>query len=341
MEKTKLGRTGLMVTRSSIGALPVQRLSVEEGAKLMRAAYEGGINFFDTARAYSDSEIKLGIAFEGLARDSYYIATKTMGTSVEIMREHLQQSLENLRTDYIDIYQLHNIKQVPLADSPIYQELLKMKAEGKIRHIGITQHSLEGAFIAARSGLYETIQFPLSCLASDEEMQLVKLCSELDIGLIGMKALAGGILPSAALSMAFFRDYPIVVPIWGIQKFEELEEIIALEKDPPRMEGEMLVRINEQRAQLSGSFCRGCGYCQPCAVDLPLQMMARMPWLIRRSPTKSYATDEWKQRMQQIDTCIDCGLCASRCPYHLDPAKLIREAQSDYFTYIAAYESKA
>lgn len=327
MQTTALGRTGLTVARSAFGALPIQRLSKPDAARLLRRAYEAGINFFDTARTYSDSEEKIALGL-GDVRERIVIATKTGSTTPEVFWAHLEQSLHHL--EYIDIYQFHNPDQVPMEDSPLYQCMLEAQAQGKIRHIGITCHLLANARIALDSGLYDTIQYPLSALSSDEEMAFARECGERNIGVIGMKGLCGGLLTSAATSMAYLRSMPHVVPIWGFQHDSDLDEVLGLEQNPPALDEKMRARIDRDRAELAGDFCRGCGYCMPCAVDIPINMCARMPLLLRRAVYQTFLTPAWRAEMDKIRQCIDCGVCMSRCPYHLEIPRLLRAALADY-----------
>lgn len=339
MEKTKLGRTDLLVTRSAFGALPVQRLTKEEGAALLRRAYEGGINFFDTANAYTDSEEKLGLGLSDI-RENIVIATKTGAADPETFWKHLALSLERMKTSYIDIYQFHNPTTVPLKGSPLYTCMEEAKAKGLIRHIGITSHRLENAYIAADSGLYETIQFPLSALSTKDETDFILHCKELNIGVIAMKALCGGLLTSAAPSMAFLRPYENCVPIYGFQKDEELDEVLMLEKNPPKLDEAMLSRIEKDRKELAGDFCRGCGYCLPCPADIPINNAARLPQLLRRSPYQKYLAKSWYDEMQKIENCLHCGHCTAHCPYHLDTPALLQNALTDYLQFRKEHESE-
>jgi len=206
MDKVRLGKTEITVCRNGFGALPVQRISTEDAVYLIRKAFDNGITFFDTARAYTDSEYKLGIALKGI-RDKVYVATKTMSTTLEGVKKDLETSLTTLDTDYIDIYQFHNPSFCPSLDSDIYQYLLEAKREGKIRHIGITNHRLDVANEAIDSGLYETLQFPFSYISGDKELELVTKCKSKDMGFIAMKGLSGGLLTNSRACYAFMRQF--------------------------------------------------------------------------------------------------------------------------------------
>jgi predicted aldo/keto reductase-like oxidoreductase len=292
-------------------------------------AYDNGINFYDTARSYSDSEEKVGCAFHD-KRDDLIIATKTQCKNPQEFWEHLNTSLTKLQTDYIDIYQFHNIEQIPLENSPLYECMLKAKEQGKIRHIGVTCHKLFNARTAMNSGLYETIQYPLSALSSAEEIKFAQECGDRKIGVIAMKALAGGMLKSAAFSMAYLRAMPQVIPIWGFQFEHELREVLELEKTPPPLDDTMMEAIEECRRELNGDFCRGCGYCMPCTVDIKINWIARMPQLLRRAPYKPFYAPEWKKEFAKVEGCTECGSCMERCPYELKITDLLQKSVADY-----------
>ncbi len=331
MEKVRLGRTNLLVTRTSFGVLPIQRVSMDIAKHILNKAYENGINFYDTARAYSDSEEKIGHALSHVRKD-IIIATKTFARDEKGLFEHLETSLRNLKTDYIDIYQLHNPEELPDPDKEdgLYQALLKAKEQGLIRFIGITNHRLDLALKAASSGLYDTVQFPLSSLSSDDDLSIIRECKKHDIGLIAMKAMSGGLITNAASTFAFLRQFDNVVPIWGIQKESELDEFIALEKNPPALDDKMWEIIKSDRKELSGAFCRGCGYCLPCPAGIHIPMAARMSLLLRRAPYQAFLADGWKSQMELIEKCSGCGHCKNHCPYKLDTPSVLKYMLDDY-----------
>ncbi|MBE6610380.1 MAG: aldo/keto reductase [Ruminococcaceae bacterium] len=334
METVRLGRTGLIVTKNGFGALPIQRTKMEEAKKILRKAYEGGINYFDTARFYTDSEEKLGEALSDV-RENIIISTKTMSTTVEGFWEQLHTSLKLLKTDYIDIYQFHNPSFCPKPGdgTGLYEAMLEAKAKGMIRHIGITNHRLSVAEEAVRSGLYETLQFPFSYLAGEKEEALVKLCEENDVGFICMKALAGGLITRSDVAYAFLAQYP-VAPIWGIQRESELDEFLSYNDAPPAMTEEIKQFIEKERRELAGDFCRGCGYCMPCPVGIEINNCARMSLLLRRSPTAGHLTPETQAKMKKIEDCLNCGKCKSKCPYGLDTPALLKKNYEDYKTFL-------
>lgn len=336
MDKIKLGRTNLMVTRSGFGALPVQRVSFDEAKNILRKAYDNGINFFDTARAYSDSEEKIGYSLADVRKD-IIIATKSHAKDRKTLLEHLHLSLKNLKTDYIDIYQLHNPDALPDPEDPegLYAGLLEAKKKDLVRFIGITNHKLKNAMDAAASGLYDTIQFPLSSLSSDADLLLIKECKKRNVGLIAMKALSGGLITNAASAFTFLRQFDNVVPIWGIQRETELDEFISLEKNPPLLNKSMWSIINNDRKELSGDFCRGCGYCLPCPAGIEIPTAARITLLLNRAPFQGFLEDSFKEKMELINNCIECGHCKNHCPYKLDTPNLLKRELKNYTEFYA------
>lgn len=332
METVILGSTGIEVNKNGFGALPIQRISTEDAAFLARKAYNAGIRYFDTARAYTDSEIKLGIAFKGLPRDSYYLATKSGAQNGEDMKKDLETSLKNLCTDYIDVYQFHNPSFCPKPGdgSGLYEAALEAKREGKIRHISITNHRLHVAKEAIESGLYETLQFPFSYVSGEQELELVRMCKEHNMGFIAMKGLSGGLLNNYKACYAFEAQFDNVLPIWGVQREKELDQWISCIDNPPEMTEELKNLIEKDRKELCGDFCRSCGYCEPCTVGINIKQCARMSQLIRRSPSEQFLTEEYKQEMFKIEKCVSCGKCKSKCPYGLDTPALLRKNLEDY-----------
>lgn len=331
MDKLRLGRTDLRVGRSAFGALPIQRIGMEEAVALLQQAFEGGMTFFDTARGYTDSEEKIGRALAPVRRE-VVLATKTHARDRKTLFEHLEQSLRLLRTDHVDLYQLHNPPALPDPADPdgLYAALLEAKSRGLVRHIGLTNHRLALALDAAASGLYDTIQFPLNLLSTPEELALVDVCRRHDVGLIAMKALSGGLVTRADAAFAFLRQYDNVLPIWGLQHPWELEAILALESSPPPLDAARRASIERDRAELAGSFCRGCGYCLPCPENIPIPMAARMSLLLSRGPTAGLLSPEWQEQMDRIESCRHCGQCSARCPYGLDTPALLEANLADY-----------
>ena len=339
MTTVTLGKTGIVSPKNAFGALPIQRVTDEEAVAILHRAYEGGMTFFDTARAYSDSEHKLGLAFAGM-RENITIATKTGAQNAKDFWRDLETSLATIGTDYIDIYQFHNPAFCPKpgGEDGLYDAMLEAKAQGKIRHIGITNHRLHVAREAVESGLYETLQFPLCYLAAEPDLELVELCRERGVGFIAMKALSGGLITDSAAAYAYLAQFDNVLPIWGIQRMSELEEFLSYFDNPPSMTEEMTATIARDRAEMAGDFCRGCGYCMPCPVGIEINNCARMAQLIRRSPSANWLTPAAQEKMLRIEACLECGACAAKCPYGLDTPALLRRNLADYKNILAGKE---
>mgnify|MGYP000892230256 FL=1 len=331
-----LGSTGITVEKNSFGALPIQRISKEAAIGLLRKAYTAGVTFYDTARYYTDSEEKVGAAFEGM-RDKIYIATKTGATTAEGFWKELHTSLEKLKTDYIDIYQFHNPAFCPKPGdgTGLYEAMLEAKDKGMIRHIGITNHRLNVAHEAIDSGLYETLQFPFCYLATDKDLELVQDCKKAGMGFIAMKALSGGLINNSAAAYAYLAQFDNVLPIWGVQRENELDEFLSYIDNPPTLTPELQAVIDRDREELQGEFCRGCGYCMPCPAGIEINNCARMSLMIRRAPSAAQLTDEMQAKMRKIEECLHCGRCKSKCPYGLDTPALLEKNYKDYCEILA------
>ena len=337
MDKVILGKTGFEVNKNGFGALPIQRITKKDAVYLLQKAFYSGINYFDTARAYSDSEEKMGAAFE-YTRDKIIISTKTMAQTAEGFWKDLEESLKMMKTDYIDIYQFHNPSFCPKPgdESGLYDAALEAKKQGKIRHIGITNHRIAVAEEAIASGLYETLQFPFSYLAADADRKIVEKCKEADMGFIAMKGLAGGLIHNSAAAYAYMAQpqFSHVAPIWGVQREAELDEFLSYQTCPPQLGGELLQEIEADRAQLSGDFCRGCGYCMPCPAGIEINNCARMSLMLRRAPQEGWLSEEWQEKMKKIEDCLHCGQCMKQCPYGLNTPELLAKNYEDYKTFL-------
>ncbi|MCH5211042.1 MAG: aldo/keto reductase [Oscillospiraceae bacterium] len=331
MKQITLGSTGITVSQNAFGALPLQRTEMDEAVKILHHAYDGGMRFFDTARAYSDSEEKLGKAFEGM-RDKIFIATKTMAKTPEEFRKQLETSLDLLKTDYVDIYQFHCVDRCfsPGDGTGMYECMLEAKAQGKIRHIGVTAHKIQVAMDCVESGLYETMQFPFSYLSSEKEFELVNKCREKNVGFIAMKGLAGGLITRSEAAMAFMTQFDNVLPIWGIQHDRELTEWLSYMDNTPEMNDEITEFIKLENEELSGEFCRGCGYCMPCPAGILINNCARMALMLRRAPSRFWLTEEMQAEMKKIENCLHCGQCMKKCPYELNTPQLLEKNYEDY-----------
>ena len=324
-----------------MGCLPVQRRSLEEGAALIRAAYEGGIRYFDTANSYTDSEEKIGLALHDV-RDRVVLSTKSMARDRAGVLAHIETSLRRMRTDYIDLFQFHNVPALPDPDDPdgAWAGAAEAKARGWIGHIGLTTHRIGVAEEAVASGRFETLQFPFSYLSSDRDLALAAGCAEADVGFIAMKGLAGGLLTNARACHAFMKRYPNVVPIWGIQHRHELDEWLAAAREDPDLDDELSSVIRADREQLAGEFCRSCGYCMPCPVGIDIKNAARMNMLLRRSPWRQYYSPEWREKMERVEDCRECRSCASQCPYGLDTPRLLKFMLKDWREFFEEHKNE-
>ena len=340
MDQIRLGRTELYVSKTAFGALPIQRISHADAVKLVRRAYESGINYFDTANAYTDSEEKLGAALHDV-RHEVIISTKSGGGDKKTVQTHIEESLRRLQSDYIDLFQFHNPAQLPDPEDPDgpFAAVLEAKQKGYIRHIGITNHRLKVARAAIDSGNFETMQFPFCYLAASQDLEIVEKCKAADMGFIAMKGLSGGLLNNAEACYAFMQEYPNVVPIWGIQREEELDQWLELTARDPHVTPEIQAVIDKDRKELAGNFCRSCGYCLPCTAGIDIPQAARMSALLRRSPYQPYMSDEWYAKMHKIEECVHCDACKSRCPYGLDTPALLQAMLKDYDAFYAEHHN--
>lgn len=335
MQTVKLGKTELVVSKNGFGALPVQRVEKKEAVYLLQKAFYNGINYFDSARWYSDSEEKLGAAFS-YVRDKLIISTKTGAKTAEEFWKDLEQSLKMLQTDYIDIYQFHNPDFCPKPgdESGLYDAMLEAKKQGKIRFIGITNHKLSVAKEAIESNLYDTLQFPFSYLSGEADIELVNKCRNNNMGFIAMKALSGGLITNSAIAYAYLAQFEHVAPIWGVQREKELNEFLSYNDNPPALTDAMKKQIEHDRKELAGDFCRGCGYCMPCPAGIEINNCARMSLLLRRAPQADYLSKDWQEKMKKIENCLHCNKCMSKCPYKLNTPELLRKNYEDYKTFI-------
>ena len=265
-------------------------------------------------------------------RDKIFLATKTHALNPDGFRRDLETSLRNLRTDYLDLYQFHCVNQcyAPGDGTGMYECMLEAKKAGKIRHIGVTAHKIQVAYDCVASGLYETMQFPFSYLSSEKEKALVEKCRAANMGFIAMKGLAGGLITNSRAAMAYMDGYDNVLPIWGIQRESELAEWLSYMRDTPRLTPELAAFIDRERAELTGEFCRGCGYCLPCPAGIQINQCARMSLMLRRAPSAAWLTPEMQAEMRKIEGCLNCRQCVAKCPYELNTPELLKKNYADY-----------
>jgi aryl-alcohol dehydrogenase-like predicted oxidoreductase len=300
--------------------------------KLLHQAFDYGINFYDTAHVYTDSEEKIGQAFGGAKRAQIFIASKAMSDSYDATVAQIDESLRRLKTDYLDIIQWHNPGNIDnfLEERGPYQAFTEAKKAGKVRFIGLTNHNLARAHQAIDSGAFDTLQFPISVLSSQEELDLSFTCRDRDLGFIAMKGMAGGLLDDGRIPFAFLHQFPHIVPIWGMEKHSELEQFIQLAAKPEPFTGAMKAEADQLRREYGDEFCRGCGYCLPCPAETPLPTLMRIVRLIKRGAPTAQFTPERLSEIRRIDNCQDCGHGRDHCPYGLDIPRVLKEQQAGY-----------
>ena len=323
-----LGKTGLKVSEASFGGIPIIRLSVEEAVKVLHRAFDRGINFFDTANAYRDSEHKFGRAFHD-RRERVILATKTGRRDGAGVLEHLENSLRMLETDYIDLYQLHQVAQekdweAAAAPGGALDVILKAQAEGKIRHVGVTSHSLPMAIKLVKSGLFATVQFPFNFIEDAARNELFPAALEGGMGILAMKPFAGGVLDNATLVFKFLRQYPDAIPIPGFDSIEAVDEIVDLYMNPNSVDSSDLALMDQYRAELGQRFCRRCEYCLPCPNGVAITgAMGYRLTVARLSPKGAVGFSG--RFMDTVANCTQCGVCATRCPYELDIPAILKQ----------------
>ena len=333
MEYRILGKTGLRISRLGFGGIPIQRIDAEGTRPLIRQLLEAGVNYIDTARGYTVSEEYLGAALEGI-RDHFVLATKSMARTREAMAADIDISLKNLRTDHIDLYQVHNpslqqLEQV-IAPGGALEALQEAKAAGKVAHLGVTAHSLEVFEKALTLDWVETIMFPYNIVETQGEA-LIREAARRNIGFIAMKPLAGGALEDAALAMRFLASKPdVTVLIPGMAASSEIEANLAAVADTSPLTADELARMEEIRKTLGTQFCRRCNYCAPCTVGINIPSVFLMQGYYNRYGLQDWAKARYGAMDVKASACIECGACESRCPYELPIREMLKKAAQDF-----------
>ncbi|MGI6604733.1 MAG: aldo/keto reductase [Firmicutes bacterium] len=334
MEKRRLGRTGLKVSLIGMGGIPIQRVGREDAKAVVSAAIAAGINFFDSARGYTDSEEKFGLAL-GLQRDDIYVATKSMARGRDEMARDIDASLHNFKRDYVDLYQLHNVRTKEelkrvLAPDGALAALRAAQLEGKVRHVGITGHIMEVLVEAVQTGEFETIQFPFNAAELEGAERLLPLAEKHDLGVIVMKPLAGGALRPAHLALRFLLDFPVSTIIPGMDSVAQIEENTALAEKFVPLTDEERNELQTEIARLGNRFCRRCEYCQPCPQGIAIPTIFTFDGYWSRYGLKEWAAERYWALNVQADACVECGECERRCPYNLPVRDLLKEAVSHF-----------
>jgi len=329
MNTIRLGKTGLMVSAVGFGGIPIQRLSEEEAVRVVRRALDLGVTFLDTAHGYTTSEERIGKAIAG-RRDGLILATKSHALDAEGLPQEMAQSFQRLGVEHIDLFQFHGVSKAEdyervVAPGGPLDVAREAQAAGRIGHIGVTSHSLDMALQLAACGHFETLMFPFNFITSEPAQRLVPLCQEQDVGFIAMKPIGGGLLEDANLALKWLRHFPGVVPLVGIEKAAEIEQVVSIMEGSAALAVSEWAEINRLKAELGTRFCRSCDYCQPCPQDIRISSMLRIRSFAKRMPPER-VFGAWGQEMVAVaETCADCGDCESRCPYELPIREMLRE----------------
>lgn len=333
MEYRILGKTGLKISRLGFGGIPIQRIDAEGTKTLIHQLKDAGVNYIDTARGYTVSEEYLGYALEGI-REDFVLATKSMSRTREAMAKDIETSLKNLRTDHIDLYQIHNpttaqLEQV-VAPGGALEALLEAKAAGKVGHLGVTAHSLDTFKMALEMDWVETIMFPYNIVESQGQ-ELIHQCAEKNIAFICMKPLAGGAIEDATLALRYIcanDDVTVVIP--GMAEPKELDQNLAAVSNTAPLTEEEKAKFQQVRDQLGTQFCRRCNYCQPCTVGISISNVFLFEGYLQRYGLADWAKDRYAGLEKKASDCVGCGACEDRCPYHLPIREMLKQAAKDF-----------
>ena len=345
MEKTRLGRTEMMVSRLGFGGIPIQRVSEDEAVAVVKRCLELGITFIDTANAYTTSEGRIGKAIAS-KRQGIIIATKTGSRSREGVEKHLKLSLKQLSVESIDLYQFHNVtdsnslERILAPDGPL-AVVEEAKRAGVVKHIGVTSHSMDMAKELVKSDRFETIMFPFNFITCEAADQLLPLCREHDVGFIAMKPLAGGMLDNITIAFKYLLQFPDVVPIPGIEKIHEIEEIAQVLEGPWQMTEAEQREMQRLRDELGTRFCRRCDYCQPCTEEIAISTVMTSNSFAKRLPPERLFSGWIAEALEKAANCTECGDCEERCPYHLPIREMIAEQVKWYQEAKKKYEERA
>lgn len=332
MEYRILGKTGLKISRMGFGGIPIQKIDEEGTRKLLHEMMEMGVNYIDSARGYTVSEQYIGYGLEGI-RDKFVLATKSMSRTKEAMAADIEISLGNFRTDYIDLYQVHNpsmeqLDQV-IGEGGALEALMEAKAAGKIGHIGLTAHSTAVFERALGLDWVETIMFPYN-IVEQQGAELIHKCAEKNIGFIDMKPLAGGAIEDATLALRYVCSNPdVTVVIPGMAEVRELEQNLAACSNTEPLADEELKAMDKVREQLGTDFCRRCNYCAPCTVGINIPSVFLFAGYLQRYDLADWAKDRYSTLKVKASACIGCGKCEPRCPYHLPIREKLKKCAQD------------
>jgi uncharacterized protein len=342
MEKIRLGKSGLMITPLGFGGIPIQRLNEADSIAVIRRCLDLGLNYIDTANAYTTSEERVGKAVKGRRHD-VIIATKSGSRDPRELEKHIDLSLRRLGTDYIDLYQFHQIGDMPTLkkvldpSSGLMPALESAQKAGKICHIGASSHQIDVAKEIVKSDRFETILFPFNFITSEPADDLLPLCRQHDVGFIVMKPLAGGMLDNATLAFKYLLQFPDILTIPGIEKTEEIEEIVKIYAGPHRLTAPEKKQMAALKAELGTRFCRRCDYCRGCPHEIPISMVMTFPSFAKRMPPERIFGGMFENAMARVADCAQCGECEAKCPFHLPIREMLQENLKAYTERKALY----
>ncbi len=338
MEKVRLGKTNMSVSRLGFGGIPIQRLNEDEAVAVVKKCLDLGITFLDTANAYTTSEERIGKAIAG-RREGLVLATKSLSRKREGVEKHLNLSLVRLNVKYIDLYQFHGVSDMASLDMVLAPDgpmavVEKAKDDGLVKHIGITSHQIDVAKEAVTCGRFETIMFPFNFVTSEAADELIPLAKQHDVGFIVMKPLSGGMINNAKIAFKYLLQFPDIVTIAGIEKLPEIEEIVQILEGPKTISATKKKQMQKLKRELGTRFCHRCDYCQPCSESIAISTVMMYPSLVRRLPPEhlfsGLYSGFWGQIVEKAASCTECGECEERCPYHLPIRDLLAEYVKQY-----------
>lgn len=330
MQYRDLGKTGLKISAVGFGGIPIQRVPAGGVDAIINRALDLGINFFDTARGYTDSESKLGAVLK-MRRQETIIATKSMARTGEEMAADVKKSLDTLGVDYIDLYQLHNVKdkaalEQVLSPGGALAALKAAKKDGVIKHIGITGHIKSFLLEALKTGEMETVQFPFNAVELNGVQELLDLAKQMGIGVIVMKPLAGGAIRNTGLALRFILEHPVSTVIPGMDSLEQVDENVRAGKEPLLLSADERKILAEEAGKLGDAFCRRCEYCQPCQQGIDIPTVFLLDGYFSRYNLKGWARERYQGLQARADSCLECGECEERCPYNLPIRRMLTDA---------------
>ncbi len=322
----RFGAHGPVVTKLGFGGIPIQQLPTDEAVAVVRACYDAGVRLFDTARGYTNSEERIGAALKGV-RDEVFIVTKSPAKDLDSLRNHFETSLRNLGMDYVDLFLFHNVSNPDhlraVLDGGLLGWMREQQAAGKARMIGISSHNAAVAADCLRTGEFAALEFPYNYLEDQAEPELLPLCRERGYGFLAMKPLAGGALSNGRAAIKWVLRRPDVVVIPGLMSLHQVNEAIAAAADLD-LTAEETAAIERDRKELSGSFCRRCGYCLPCPQGIPVNTIVSAELFLNRAGWHRADAKYLKMLDDAVADCLECGECEARCPYNLPLASMVK-----------------